>query len=168
MPKKTRQCSLRGLEPGPLDPELKILSKKQQYLYQVVLSYLAYRLRLHRIKITATHASKMNKAAANAARIITTTLNFFGLSSSDVSSAISTWVVVEMETFPIEEKVVVGDEKVVVAVSVCVFRCTEEFLKLALFINGFKVGSISVTRGQQGKREIMFGNSQKTVFAGKS
>ena len=110
----------------------------------------------------------MNKAAANAARIITTTLNFFGLSSSDVSSAISTWVVVEMETFPIDEKVVVGDEKVVVAVSVCVFRCTEEFLKLVLFINGFKVGSILVTRGQQGKREIMFGNFQKTVFAGKS
>ena len=100
----------------------------------------------------------MNKAAANAARIITTTLDFFGFSSSDVSLAISTWVVVEMETFPIEEMIVVADEKVVVAASVGVFRCTEEFLKRKLFINGFKFGSMSVTREQQGKREIMFGN----------
>ena len=106
----------------------------------------------------------MNKAAANAARIITSTLDFFGVSSSDVSLAISTWVVVEMETFPIEEKIVVADEKVVVAASVGVFRCTEEFLKRVRFINGFKFGSMSVTREQQGKREI----SKKTIFAGKS
>ena len=90
----------------------------------------AYRLRLHRIKITATHARETNRAAAKAAKIITNTLYFFGLSSSDLET-LST------------------DAKVVVAASVGVFFWREEFLTWVLFIDGIKVGLMSVTKGNK-------------------
>ena len=94
------------------------------------------------MKITATHARETNRAAAKAAKIITTTLYFFVLSSSDVSPAISTRAVVEEDTFP-------TDAKVVVAASVGVFFWIEELLTWVLFIDGIKVGMMSVTRGSK-------------------
>ena len=88
--------------------------------------------------MTATHARETNRAAAKAAKTITTTLYFFGLSSTDVSPAISTCAVVEVETFS-------TDVKVVAAASVGVFFWIEEFLMRVLFIDGIKVGLMSVT-----------------------
>ena len=82
----------------------------------------------------------MNNAAAKAAKIKTTT--FFGLSPSDVSSAISTCVVVEMETFA-------TDAKVVEEASVGVVLWTEEYLTRVLLIDGIKVGLVSVTMGKK-------------------
>lgn len=73
---------------------------------------------------------------------MTTMLYFGGGSVSDVTPTISARAVDEMETFPIE-----ADD--VVTASVGVFRWTEEMEVRVLFIDGFKVGSMSVTMGNK-------------------
>ena len=57
-----------------------------------------------------------------------------------MSSGTSTCVVIEMENFP-------TDAKVVLAASVGVFRSIEEFLTRMFFVDGMKVGLTSVTKG---------------------
>lgn len=79
-------------------------------------------------------------------------LIFFGLSPSDVTSALSTRVVDEMETFPIDAEDV--------AAFVGVFRWTEGFLTWVLFIDGFKVGSMSVTKGNEENTKSYLGVSE--------